>query len=108
MGGDGRLARSAKEASPTDRRLDPEIAELLPKLPLRNSRILTPSIAREQLIALAQSRTNIPLPQPASVDDVSIPGPAGPLPTRLYRSARMLNATVIYLHPDGWVAAAPN
>ena len=61
MGGDGRLARSAKEASPTDRRLDPEIAELLPKLPLRDSRILTPSIAREQLIALAQSRSNIPL-----------------------------------------------
>jgi len=108
MGGDGRLARSAKEASPTDRRLDPEIAELLPKLPLRDSRILTPSIAREQLIALAQSRSNIPLPQPASVDDVSIPGPAGSLPARLYRPARMPVSTVVYFHGGGWVAGDLN
>jgi acetyl esterase len=70
-----------------ERRLDPELAQLLPKLPLRDSRTLTPSIAREQLIALAQSRSNVPLPRPASVADVSIPGPAGPLRARLYRPA---------------------
>ena len=96
-----------KEASP-DRRLDPEIAELLPKLPLRDSRILTPSIAREQLIALAQSRSNIPLPQPAAVADVSIPGPAGSLPARLYRPARMPASTIVYFHGGGWVAGDLN
>src|SRR5260370_34601056 len=101
MSVDGRLARNAREASPTDRRLDLEIAELLPKLPLRDSRTLTPSIAREQLIALARSRNNVALPQPASVDDVSIPGPAGPLRARLYRPARTPAATIVHFHGGG-------
>ena len=108
MSVDGRLARNAREASPTDRRLDLEIAELLPKLPLRDSRTLTPSIAREQLIALARSRNNVALPQPASVDDVSIPGPAGSLRARLYRPARTPAATIVYFHGGGWVAGDLN
>jgi acetyl esterase len=86
------------------RRLDPELAALLPKLPLRDSRTLTPSIAREQLLALAQSRNNIPLPQPATVADVSLPGPAGPLAARIYRPSRMPAPTIVYFHGGGWVA----
>jgi acetyl esterase len=108
MGVDGRLTGNAKEASPRDRRLDREIAELLPKLPLRDSRTLTPSIAREQLVALARSRNNVALPQPASVDDVPIPGPAGPLRARLYRPARTPAATIVYFHGGGWVAGDLN
>jgi acetyl esterase len=108
MSADGRLVRSAKEASATDRRLDPEIAELLPKLPLRDSRTLTPSIAREQLLALAASRNDITLPHPASVDDISISGPAGPLRARLYRPARMPTSTIVYFHGGGWVAGDLN
>src|SRR6202043_193995 len=99
---------SGKECSSMKRRLDPELAQLLPKLPLRDSRILTPSIAREQLLALAQSRHNIPLPQPAAVADVSIPGPAGPLQARVYRPNRMPAPTLDYFHGGGWVAGDLN
>ena len=61
-----------------ERRLAAEIARLLPKLPLRDPRTLRPSIAREQLVALTQSRNNVPLPQPAAVTDGAIPvRPAG-------------------------------
>ncbi len=88
----------------TERRLDPEIGQLLPKLPLRDSRTLTPSLAREQLLALARSRNNVPLPQPAAVADLSIPGAAGPLQARLYRPKRMPAPTVVYFHGGGWVA----
>lgn len=101
---DASVTGSAQQFSTTNRRLDPEIAELLPKLPLRDSRTLTPSIAREQLTALAQSRNDIPLPQPASVEDVAIPGPAGALQVRLYRPARMPAPTIVYFHGGGWVA----
>jgi acetyl esterase len=91
-----------------ERGLDPELAQLLPRLPLRDSRTLTPGIAREQLIALAQSLSNVPLPQPASVADVSIPGPAGPLRARLYRPARTPASTIVYFHGGGWVAGDLN
>jgi acetyl esterase len=104
MSMDGSVARGAKAAPSTERRLDPELAQLLPKLPLRDSRALTPSIAREQLIALARSRNDVPLPQPAAVADLTIPGAAGPLAARLYRPARMPAPTVVYFHGGGWVA----
>ena len=91
-----------------ERRLDPELARLLPKLPVRDSRTLTPSIAREQLIALAQSRNNVPLPQPASVADASIPPPAGPHRARLYRPPRTPAPTIVYFHGGGWVAGDLN
>ena len=85
-------------------RLDPELAQLLPKLPLRDSRTLTPSLAREQLLALARSRNDVPLPQPAAVADRTIPGPAGPLKARVYRPARKPAPTLVYFHGGGWVA----
>src|SRR2546423_11839671 len=91
-----------------ERRLDPELAHLLPSLPLRGSRTLTPSLAREQLLALAQSRNDVPLPQPAAIADVTIPTPAGPLAARIYRPARMPAPTIVYFHGGGWVAGDLN
>src|SRR5947209_11080700 len=104
MSSDGILIRTGKHFPRTGRRLDREIAELLPKLPIRDPRTLTPQSAREQLLALARSRNDVPLPQPAAVADRSIPGPAGPLRARVYRPKRMPATTVIYFHGGGWVA----
>jgi acetyl esterase len=84
--------------------LDPAIAAILPLLPLRDAATLTPAGAREQLRALAASRSDIPLPQPAAVADVAIAGAAGPLPARLYRPERRPAPTVVYFHGGGWVA----
>jgi acetyl esterase len=87
-----------------ERRLDPELAALLPKLPIRDPRTLTPQTAREQLLALARSRNNVPLPQPAAVADRTIPGAAGPLRVRVYRPKRTPAPIIVYFHGGGWVA----
>jgi len=73
------MPRGTPEASEAAARaaLDPAIAELLPKLPLREAASLTPQGAREQLRALAASRADIPLPQPAAVADITVAGAAG-------------------------------
>jgi len=91
-------------ASHRGSRVDPELAQLLPKLPLRDSRTLTPSLAREQLLALARARNDAPLPQPAAVADFIVPGPGGPLKARVYRPARRPAPTIVYFHGGGWVA----
>jgi acetyl esterase len=43
-----------------------------------------------------------PGPDVDTVRDVAIPGPAGPIPARIYRPAGPL-ATILYLHGGGWV-----
>jgi len=86
------------------RRLDPAIEQLLPKLPLRDAANLTPQSARDALTALAASRSDLPLPQPAAVADIAVAGAAGPIRARLYRPTRMPAPTVVYFHGGGWVA----
>jgi acetyl esterase len=85
-------------------RLDPDIARILPLLPLREPATMTPAGARDALRALAASRSDIPLPQPAAIAELTVEGAAGPLSARLYRPARMPAPTVVYLHGGGWVA----
>ncbi len=85
-------------------RLDPAIAELLPKLPLRDSASLTPQSARDALTALAMSRGTVPPPEPAAVADARIAGAAGMLRARIYRPTRMPAPTVVFFHGGGWVA----
>ncbi len=85
-------------------RLDPDIAQILPKLPLRDAATLTPEAARAQLLALAASRSDIPLPQPAAVADITVAGAVGPLRARLYRPEARPAPTVVYFHGGGWVA----
>jgi acetyl esterase len=85
-------------------RLDPAIEQILPMLPLRDPAILTPQSARDALTALAASRSDLPLPQPAAVADIAVAGAAGSLRARVYRPARMPAPTVVYFHGGGWVA----
>ena len=98
------MSLAAQSKKLAQRRLDPEIERLLPNLPIRDPRTLTPQTAREQLLAFARSRSNVPLPQPAAVVDRTIPGPAGPLRARVYRPKRTPTPTIVYFHGGGWVA----
>ena len=85
-------------------RVDADIEKILPLLPLKDAASLTPRRAREELKALAESRKDLPLPQPASVADLMIAGSAGPIAARVYRPGKMPAATVVFFHGGGWVA----
>ncbi len=85
-------------------RVDPDIEKILPLLPLKDAANLTPERARAELVALAESRKDAPLPQPASVADLTVPGAAGPIAARVYRPARLPAPTLVYFHGGGWVA----
>jgi acetyl esterase len=87
-----------------ERGVDPGIERILPLLPLKDAAGLTPRRAREELVALADSRKDVPLPQCAAVTDIVIPGSAGAIAGRVYRPAQMPGATVVYFHGGGWVA----
>ena len=68
--------------------LDPVIAEIIPLLPLRDPRTMTPQSSRDALRALAASRAAVPPPPVDSVEDVKVKGGAGPLAARVYRMAK--------------------
>ena len=87
-----------------ERRVDPDIAKILPLLPLKDAANLTPKRARDELVALADSRKDVPLPQPAAVADLIIPSPAGSIAARMYRPAKNPAPTVVFFHGGGWVA----
>jgi len=89
-------------------RVDADIEKILPLLPLRDAANLTPQRARDELTALANSRTDVPLPQPAAVADKTIRGAAGPIAARVYRPAKTPAATVVSFHGGGWVAGDIN
>ena len=84
--------------------LDPIIAEIIPRLPLRDPETLTPQSARDALRALAAARAAIPPPEVASVRDIQVKGAAGPLAARVYRSVSGKSPTVVFFHGGGWVA----
>jgi acetyl esterase len=84
--------------------LDPVIAEIIPKLPLRDPATLTPQSARDALRALAAARAAIPPPPVASVKDITVKGAAGPLAARVYRNTQDQSPTVVFFHGGGWVA----
>ena len=65
-------------------RLDPDLEKILPLLPLRNAASLTPEKARAELVALAESRKDVPLPELAIAKDVTVDGSAGPIAARLF------------------------
>lgn len=91
---------------PTQSRVDPDIEKILPLLPLRDAASLTPKRARDELTALAESRKDAPMPQPASVVDLSIPGAAGLIAARVYRPAKTPAPTIVFFHGGGWVAGS--
>ena len=84
--------------------LDPAIAEIIPKLPLRDPPTMTPTSARDSLRALADARAAIPPPPVASVTDIEVKGAAGPLAARVYRNGHGKSPTVVFFHGGGWVA----
>jgi len=59
--------------------------------------------ARDELVALADLRKDVPLPQPSAITDIVIPGAARAIAGRMYRPAKMPVPTVIYFHGGGWV-----
>jgi acetyl esterase len=85
-------------------RVDPDLEKILPLLPLRDAATLTPKRARDELVALAESRKDVPLPELASVKDITVDGAAGPIAARLYATGRTPAPTIVYFHGGGWVA----
>ena len=84
--------------------LDPVVAQIIPLLPLRDPKTMTPQSARDQLRALAASRAAIPPPPVASVEDRQMMGAAGPLAARVYRLRSEKSPTLVFFHGGGWVA----
>lgn len=84
--------------------LDPVIAEIIPKLPLRDPATMTPQSARDSLRALAASRAAVPPPPVDAVRDTKVKGGAGPLDARVYRVGDAPAPTVVFFHGGGWVA----
>ena len=85
-------------------RIDPKIAAILPLLPLKDPANLTPKRARDELVALTDSRKDLPLPQLASVEDFMVEGANGSVAVRLYRATATSSASVVFFHGGGWVA----
>jgi acetyl esterase len=84
--------------------LDPVIADIIPRLPLRDPDTMTPQSARDALRALAASRAAVPPPPVESVSDIQVKGAAGPLAARVYRVSGETSPTVVFFHGGGWVA----
>jgi acetyl esterase len=84
--------------------LDPVIAEIIPLLPLRDPKTMTPQSCRDALSALAASRAAVPPPPVDSVEDIKIKGGGGPLAARVYRNGKGKAPTVVFFHGGGWVA----
>jgi acetyl esterase len=84
--------------------LDPVIAQIIPLLPLRDAKTMTPQSARDQLRALAASRAAVPPPEVQSASNAEVKGAAGPLAARVYRVSRETSPTVVFFHGGGWVA----
>lgn len=81
--------------------LDPAIAAVLPKLPDWNVPEQTAQGARELLIAMAQARKDLPMPQPQSIEDRVLDGG---IPVRIYRGAASPAPTIVFFHGGGFVA----
>src|SRR6266446_2568058 len=84
--------------------LDPVIAQIIPLLPLRDPKTMTPQSARDQLRALAATRAAIPPPPVRRASHTEVKGAAGPLAARVYRVSDEKSPTVAYFHGGGWFA----
>src|SRR4029453_13982898 len=85
-------------------RLDPDLEKILPLLPLRDAATLTPARARAELVALADSRKDVPMPELATAKDITVDGAAGPIAARLFATGRTPAPTIVYFHGGGWGA----
>src|SRR4029453_1024707 len=85
-------------------RVDPDLEKILPLLPLRYAATSTPERARAELLALAESRKDVPLPELATAKDITVDGAAGPIAARLFATGKTPAPTIVYFHGGGWVA----
>src|SRR6185295_668213 len=85
-------------------RVEPDLEKILPLLPLKDAATLTPERARAELVALADSRKDVPLPELASVSDIRLDGATAAIAARVYATGRKPAPTVVYFHGGGWVA----
>ncbi len=88
--------------------LDPDLANMLRALEALGSPSLagdTPEIARKRFRRLTVGmRRPEAIPEVDSTEKLEVPGPAGPLPARLYRPrAADRLSTVVFLHGGGFV-----
>jgi hypothetical protein len=79
--------------------VDPNIAAILPLLPLKDAANLTPKRARNELLALTKSRKDLPLPQ-----DILVEGGTGSIPARMYRASSSASLP----NPRGCAHARPS
>ena len=84
--------------------VDPDLEKILPLLPLKNAATLTPKRARDELLALAESRKDVPMPELAVATDIKVDGGAGPIAARMFATGRKPAPTIVYFHGGGWVA----
>lgn len=86
------------------RQLDPALAAYLARIPPSDIAKLTPRMFRGVLRAAALARPVETRPPVAAIEDVSLPGAAGPLAARLYRPDEGPCPTLVFFHGGGWVA----
>jgi acetyl esterase len=87
--------------------LDPEIAQMLQAMQDNGEPPLfsgtTGAGARQRGVDI-RARYYPPVLQPvAKIYELSIPGPAGAIPARVYRPENPTGATVIFFHGGGWI-----
>jgi len=87
--------------------LDPEIAQMLQAMQDNGEPPLfagtTGEGARQRGVDI-RARYYPPVLRPvAKIDELSIPGPAGAIPARVYRPENPTGATIVFFHGGGWI-----
>ena len=89
------------------RTLDPELQLVLRLQRLTGERVLDPSDDVERIRAEMRHQTQVigGTPPIGCVEDLAVPGPAGPVPVRLYvpRGAPAVTPLLVFCHGGGWV-----
>jgi acetyl esterase len=87
--------------------LDPDmqaILEMMRENPAPPVSVLTPAEARRNVAALFTPFWNADAPPLPRIEDSAVPGPAGPIPVRLYDPGLPPGGPgLVYLHGGGWV-----
>jgi acetyl esterase len=69
----------------------------------------TPQQARADVAARLSAMPPRPHPDIASIEDLTLPGPAGPLAARRYQPSAVSGpGAIVYAHGGGWVFGAPD
>src|SRR6478672_2343578 len=87
--------------------LDPDIARMLQAMQDNGEPPLfqdaTPDEARRRGVHVRATYYPPVLMEVESVDERSIPGPAGDIPVRIYRPEEPTGTTVVFFHGGGWI-----